>query len=272
MNKEKKKIKVDISDIKFLIGGIILLLIPIIFLIFMSSSSNSGGSVYQARNRLGAHKKAFSFTRRKSTLGEKPKGTSSKTGGNLSSIESKISKAERQWEAVVKNIKNAKPYIPPSVKSLPKNQRQFYEAQMNKDMRFASMLMETGDLVGAKKICLDILKSEPDNMVLRFMASGKLCDIYEAEGNILALKKEFARYIDLMSNLKIKGFKANNLKMAMMSFNKMAIKGSQLANYGKVKNHMSKTIQKYDMGGKISEKQLTDETVDFFRLFPATNR
>ncbi len=268
---EKKPIKIDVSDIKFLILGIVLLIVPILIIFYVSSGSKRGGAINSAKSRLGMNKKAFSFTRvQKASYGQKPKNVA---GGSFSSSGSSgrrgPSKPDDEWKAAVDRIMKAKAYIPPQVQALPKEQRWYYEAEMNKDIRMANVYLAQGNLAQAKKLCKELLKSEPDNVVLRLMASGNLCEIYEREGDTNSLRKEFYRYLDLITKLKIDGFKVDNLKVGIMSISKLALKGKQMTSDPRISANIASSLKQSNLSGKISESEAVDNSLKLFRSFPA---
>lgn len=256
--------KVDLSDLKVLVIGIVLLIIPVFFMLFMFNRSGAQKATSSAKDRLGMHKTAFSFQRKAS---DHPAGK-----GAVAAPASKPVTPEKQWEAAFERIASAKTYIPPQIKALPPQERKYYEAEMNNEIRMANLLISQGRLDEAKALCDKILQTEHENEFLRFMASGNLCDIYDSRGDVASLRKEFLRYLDLLEGLKINGFEAKNVKAGYMAMNKMLLDFDKIRQDPGVRQHIADVIKKHQRDGNVSVDQLLDETMVYLKNFPSTVR
>jgi hypothetical protein len=255
--------KVDLSDLKVLVIGIVLLIIPIIFLVFNFSRSGKKDLSSTARDRLGMHKSAFSFKR---TASEHPAGRTAPAPAV------KAVPPEKEWAAAFERISTAKAYIPPQIAALPKNARKYSEAEMNTAIRTSNVLIKQGRFDEAKAICDTILKTESENEFLRFMASGNLCNIYDSTGDIASLRKEFLRYLDLLESLKIKGFAAANVKAGYLAMNKMLLDFDKIRSDPGVRAHVGDVLAKHQRDGNVSVDQVLDETLSYLRNFPSDKK
>jgi len=256
--------KVDLSDLKVLIVGIVLLIIPVVFMLFIFNRGGGQKATSSAKDRLGMHKTAFSFQRKAS---EHPAGK-----GTVAAPSAKPVTPEKQWEAAFERIASAKAYIPPQILALPPQERKYYEAEMNNEIRMANLLISQGRLNEAKALCDKILKTEHENEFLRFMASGNLCDIYDATGDVASLRKEFLRYLDLLESLKINGFEVKNVKAGFLAMNKMLLDFDKIRQDPGVRQHIADVIKKHQRDGNVTVDQLLDETLVYLQNFPSTVR
>lgn len=254
--------KVDLSDLKVLVIGVILLVIPVLFMLFSFNRGTGQKASSSAKDRLGMHKSAFSFQRKAS---DHPAGK-----GKAAAPAPKIVSPEKQWEAAFERIASAKAYIPPQIKALPTNDRKYYEAEMNTDIRMSNLLISQGRFDDARAICDRILKTESENEFLRFMASGNLCDIYDSTGDVAALRKEFLRYLDILEGLKIKGFEAKNVKAGYLAMNKMLLDFDRIRKDPGVRAHIADVIKNHQRDGNVSVDQVLDETLVYLKNFPST--
>lgn len=256
--------KVDLSDIKVLVIGVVLLIIPIIVILLNFGSPGKKELSTSARDRLGMHKSAFSFQR---TASQHPAGK-----GGAAAPAVKIIPPEKQWAEAFERISTARAYMPPQVAALPKSERKFFEAEMNTEIRTANALISQGRYDEARTICDNILKTETENEYLRFMASGNLCDIYDSTGDVAALRKEFLRYLDLLESLKINGFEVANVKSGYLSMNKMLLDFSKIRADSGIKAHVGDIVAKHQRGGSVTSEQLLDETLSYLKNFPSDKK
>lgn len=256
--------KVDIADTKVLVVGVVLLIIPIMFMLFVANRPGQKRASSRAHDRLGMHKKAFSFQRKS----QHPAGKSAS-----SATARKVLPPEQEWSDVVERISRSRAYIPPQIAAMPKEKRQYYEAEMNTEIRTANMLISQGRLDEAKAICEQILRTEEENQFLRFMASGNLCDIYNETGNIAALKKEFLRYLDLMEKLNLKGFEAGKIKEGYLAMNRLILDFDKVKSNPEIRSQLSDIIAKSKRPGTdLSADQVLDQTFGYLKSFPADMR
>lgn len=256
--------KVDLSDIKVLAVGIVLLIIPLLFLLLNFSTFGKKELSSSARDRLGMHKSAFSFQRTASQY------TAGK--GKALPTAARVVSPEKQWEEAFKRISTAKAHVPPQIAAMPKSKRKYFEAEMNTEMRTANALIAQKRYDEARVICDNILKTETENEYLRFMASGNLCTIYDATGNVAALRKEFLRYLDLLESLKIDGFEVNNAKTGYLAMNKMILDFKKVRADPAVRAHIQELLSKNQHQGNVTVDKLLDETLAGFTSFPSTKK
>ncbi len=256
--------KVDIGDTRVLVVGVILLIIPILFMLFVVNRPGQKRASSGAHDRLGMHKKAFSFQRK-----------SQHPAGKMASAASarKVLPPEQEWSDMVERISRSRAYIPPQIAAMPKEKRQYYEAEMNTEIRTANMLISQEKFDEAKAICEQILRTEDENNFLRFMASGNLCDIYNATGDVAALKKEFLRYLDLMEKLNLKGFETKNVKAGYLAMNRLILDFEKIKSNSEMRSQISETIAKNKRPGtELSTDEAMEHAFKYWKNFPADMR
>ncbi|MBU1108681.1 MAG: hypothetical protein KKB51_18540 [Candidatus Riflebacteria bacterium] len=266
-NKEAKSLvkKVDMGDMRILVIGIILLIIPILFILFNFTRSSKNDVINSTRDRLGMSKAAFSFKR---TASQHP---ASKSGAGPRVPAVQVS-PEKEWSQAVDRISKAKAYVPPQIAAMPKNDRKYYEAEMNNDIRNANMMISQRRFDEAQVICEEILRTESENEFLRFMASGNLCTIFDEKGDVPALRKEFLRYLDLLESLKINGFTAKNVKAGYLSMNKMLLDFGKIRVDPLVRSHVQEIIKQNNAEGVTNVDSVLDDTLGYLKNFPSTKK
>ncbi|HNV69609.1 MAG TPA: hypothetical protein PKO06_07935 [Candidatus Ozemobacteraceae bacterium] len=245
----EKLSKIDFSDIRVLLVGLVLLCIPLLFLVYIMRAPGGGGfGMSGAREKLEVTgRKGFSFARR-----EAPAQKTGWTGGSAGSP-FVPSAAESEWNSAVARIEQES-YNAPDVPGMTPEGKMLLEAELNPKMRRAQMFMNANRPKEALPILEEILDNPNSNPVLQLSASSLLCEMYEKEGKTAELAAEFKRLMSLMSKVpKIGGFAAN-LEYAMKEMSKIPLmlqkwksdpRGSQQIQDFLTKNNMKVTPDEY---------------------------
>ncbi len=201
----EKLSKIDFSDIRVLLVGLVLLCIPLLFLVYIMRAPGGGGfGMSGAREKLEVTgRKGFSFARK-----EAPSQKSGWTGGSSASPFVPAS-AENEWNSAVSRIEQETPSVA-DMPGMTAEAKMLLEAELNPKLRRAQMFMNANRAKEALPLLEEILDNPNSSPVLQLSASSLLCDMYEKEGKTAELAAEFKRLMALMSKLpKIGGFAAN---------------------------------------------------------------
>ncbi|EKD81284.1 MAG: hypothetical protein ACD_39C01874G0001 [uncultured bacterium] len=160
--------------------------------------------------------------------------------------------------------------MPPQIAALPPSERKYFEAERHTGIRNANALISQGRFDEAQALCEEILRTENENEFLRFMASGNLCTIYDEKGDVAALRKEFLRYLDMLENLKIKGFTTKNVKAGYLSMNKMLLDFGKMRADPVVRSHVQEIIKQNNAEGVATVDSVLDDTLGYLKNFPSS--
>lgn len=180
--------KIDPSDIRVLVVGLILLIIPVIFLLFQSRRPAGGFAVDGVKERLVSGRGGFSFIQKSG--GAKP----------ASAVLYAPPKTEKQWNDVVQRVISAPPPAR-MFEGYPPTTKGYLEAQFDPRVRRANLLLEQGTPSEAVKILQELLEEETDNPFLHLTASQRLCRYYQANGMKELEEKEFMRLLEVMRRI-----------------------------------------------------------------------
>ena len=256
---QKQLEEIDLSDSKSLIAALLLLLVPVLFLIYNTSKVEKTQRSKESIKKLAKSKnrKGFSFVQ------------SSRQNATFFSSAPKIhtqTKAETEWEnAIEQTLNSAK--VPDKIKFLPKEKRQYWEAEYDPQVRMANYEMENGNFDTAKDLCKSILERESDNYLLKFQASGNLCKMYKLQGEEKNFQKEFKRYLELLEKIKFPGFSAGPIKSGMAAMKKIVANLPKMRINPSVRQAVSKALQERGLSGKMIVDEVFNRTEKYFREF-----
>ncbi len=254
----KQKIEeVDFSDIRLLVVGIFLVLLPLLILLFYSEKAKNSESrtlKNLQQYSISKNRKGFSFTSNTPTTA----GIFSKTPKFFSS-----KKSENEWEKAIKRTQEDN-QLPAKIRMLPKDKRDFWEANMDPQIRMANYEMENGKFDHAMKLCEEILDRDSNNYLLKFQASGNLCKMYKLLGNEKAYEKEFQRYLSFLEKIKYPGFSAGPLTAGMKGMQKLVSSLPKMRVNPQVRASIEKAIAERGLTGKMTVDAVFDQTQAFF--------
>ncbi len=248
MNGEDKKNpleKIDPSDVRVLVVGLILLIIPVIFLTYQSRGPKGGFSSGNVKERLASGRGGFSFIQK------------SGGGKQAAAAVSAPPKVDKQWNDVVQRVMSA----PPPVRMFdgyPPTAREYLQAQYDPRVRQANFLLEQGNPKEAVKILQDILEEETDNPFIHLAASHRLCRYYQANGMKELEEKEFARLLEVMRRIP----EMNNIAQYMRGCMEFVRKSPDLIAKYSQDPAVRQYLQEYTgrPGMPVNTGQLMDQT------------
>ncbi|HOT28163.1 MAG TPA: hypothetical protein PLU72_08225 [Candidatus Ozemobacteraceae bacterium] len=246
-NDEKKHPleKIDPSDVRVLVVGLILLVIPVIFLVYQSRGPKGGFSSGTVKERLASGRGGFSFIQK------------SGGGKQVAAAVSAPPKVDKQWNDVVQRVMSA----PPPARMFdgyPPTAKEYLQAQYNPLIRRAGFLFEQGSPVEAVKILQGILEDETDNPFLHFAASHRLCRYYQANGMKDLEEKEFARLLEIMRRIP----EMSNIAQYMRGCMEFVRKSPDLIAKYSQDPSVRQYLQEYTgrPGMPVGSRQLMDQT------------
>ena len=186
--------KVDFSDIRVLIAGLVLLLVPVFFILYLSSGSEKGELSRQKIKSMARRKNIFNYSKKKlakkKSLGKK----SGDKGSSWFSSESPEKKAQRELEQAFKTVQRSRRSVsfPPGTTN---TQRQAYNAEMNPFICRGNGALENGKLSEAEQMFERALDESRDNIFQKVYALGGLMAVYKAKKDQKSYEKAFEQYM-----------------------------------------------------------------------------
>ena len=220
--------KVDFSDIRILLVGVILLLIPVAFLLFTLSQDTRGGfGQSSAQERLMNRKAVFNFAPPAPTSmaggpggssgvggggtgfpggssgGAGSYGTGAGAGGGLSGGGGPAYAPEavnRELEEALKILERA-PQPEINIPGMTPDQKLGLQADLNPSYRKGCGQLEYNDLAAAEQAFRDAIDQSSNNPFLRMNALGGLVEVYHRQGRQKELGEALARFAEAVKNL-----------------------------------------------------------------------
>jgi tetratricopeptide (TPR) repeat protein len=258
--------KIDFSDIRVLVVGLILLLVPVLFIFYLSSGSEKGELSRQKIKSMARRKNIFNYSKKKI---EKKAGsagkTSGKTGSSWFSSESPEKKVQRELEQAFKTVQRSRRSVtfPPGTTH---TQRQAYNAETNPLICRGNGALENGNLSEAAQMFERALDESRDNVFQKVFALGGLMSVYEAKNDRESYEKAFEQYMHWVGQLP-PGYGGGDLRYAVKNAY-MALKHLQeSADPAKV----SQAIAKIKTPGEsiLPESEMKKGLSEALKVFPA---
>ncbi|RCK79465.1 MAG: hypothetical protein OZSIB_4219 [Candidatus Ozemobacter sibiricus] len=199
----KKLKKIDPSDIRILVIGLVLLVIPVVIFFLRTRAPEGGFAGSGLRESLHTGRRGFSFVQQQ----EADRGGRGPAPASLY----KSAKVDSEWRSAVETIARA-PLELPNIEGMSLETKQVFAADLDPELRQANAFLNSGQLAKAQDLYLSVLARDTDNPFLKFYASANLCSVYERLGKTEELAKEFRRMVALMARLPKLGFEAELAK------------------------------------------------------------
>lgn len=189
--------KIDASDIRVLIAGIVLLIIPFLFLLFFSGGSSHKISQEKMKTMV-SRKNVFNFGGNQPGSSVSPTGKSAVTGWFDSSSPEK--KVELELEDAFKMVKRSQrsERFPPSATE---DQKQAYRAEHNPMLTEGRGELERGNFALAETLFLKAFDESGGNVFQQVYAAGALCELYELTQDQKKLEAAFKQFMELVGKL-----------------------------------------------------------------------
>ncbi|GAB4269723.1 MAG: hypothetical protein Kow0029_05940 [Candidatus Rifleibacteriota bacterium] len=210
--------KIDFSDLRILLIGVVLLIIPLIFLLMFSGSGKTKKFSQQRIKTMVNRKSIFNFgNQRKDRISAGSSATTSqkKTGGWFGS-ESPEKKVQRELEEAMKIVQRSRrnERFPPGIS---REQREAYRAEHNPYITDGNGELERGNLAEAEKLFLLAYEEGKNNVFQQVYAIGGLLEVYSRMKDQKKYEEAFKIYMELVGKLP-KDFGGGDLQASVRDF------------------------------------------------------
>lgn len=189
--------KIDASDIRVLVTGVVLLIIPAIFILFFSGGSSHKISQEKMKTMV-SRKNVFNFGGNQPGSSAPASGKSVGTGWFESSSPEK--KVELELEDAFKMVKRSQrsERFPPSATE---DQKQAYRAEQCPMLTEGRGELERGNFAQAEVLFQKALDDAGGNVFQQVYAAGALCELYEITQDQKKLEAAFKQFMELVSKM-----------------------------------------------------------------------
>lgn len=208
--------KIDFSDTRFMLIGILLLLIPIVYLFFFMKVTEKQSVTTRISFADPGKQSAFSLTAStKTAAATRAKSVAPAVNPKENTIEAEL---ERAWSKVQSAPRRMS--LPPD---LPKETRQMLEVEDDPMIAEANALFDEGDLAAAEKAYTAALSSSASNNFKELHAWGGLMEVYLLTGNKEKFREAFKNYALTAQKLnKVYGPLADDVSRAYEMFEQIS--------------------------------------------------
>jgi tetratricopeptide (TPR) repeat protein len=221
--------KLDLSDVRLLLIGIVLFVIPMFYLFFVVGIRDKT-AVQRSYTQSPSRQSAFNLTssRSKKAAAANSKNRSIGVSPRVDVIEDELN---RTWANIQKVPRR---YNYPA--NLPRDTKLMLEAEDSEILSEANSLLDGCDYEGAEKAYLEAIKNSGSNEFLELYALGGLMEVYQMTGNIIKFREAFGKYVNVAQQLKhVYGPLADNIARAQQMFEQLA-----KADPAKVREHLTR--------------------------------
>ncbi len=202
-NQEPKKIlkKIDMSDVRVLIAGVVLLIVPVLVLIYFSSSGNNKKISQQKMKTMVARKNVFNFGSTQSgAAGSSGGGRGKGTGSGWFASSTPEKHVAYELEEAMKLVKRsrASERFPPGTNE---EQKDAYRAEHYPLLVEGKGEIEKGNFALAETLLLKALEESGGNVFQQVYTVGALCELYELTQDKVKLEAAFKQFMDLVGKL-----------------------------------------------------------------------
>ncbi|MFZ5952944.1 MAG: tetratricopeptide repeat protein [Candidatus Rifleibacteriota bacterium] len=205
---EEKKLKdyikkVDFSDLRVLLVGVVLLVIPIAFLLWLGTSG-SNKRLSQDRMRTMVNRKSiFNFGPEKGQQKSMPASSvksGEKSGSGWFADESPEKKVQRELEDAMKIVERSRrpENFPPGTTEM---QKQAYRAEHHPSMIYGNAALEEGRVAEAEKFFEQAFEDARDNPFQRVYALGGLLEVYSRKGDYAKHEQVFKLFMEWVGKM-----------------------------------------------------------------------
>jgi len=208
--------KIDFSDTRFMLIGILLLLIPIVYLFFFMKVTEKQSVTTRISFADPGKQSAFSLTASaKTAAATRAKSVAPAVNPKETSIEAELERAWSKVQSVPRRMN-----LPPD---LPKETRQMLEVEDDPMIAEANALFDEGDLAAAEKAYAAALSSSASNNFKELHAWGGLMEVYLLTGNKDKFREAFKNYALTAQKLnKVYGPLADDVSRAYEMFEQIS--------------------------------------------------
>ncbi len=222
--------KLDLSDIRLLLAGIILFVLPLFYLFFVAGIGDNRAPT-KSYTQSVSRQSAFNLTapRSKQIRGKK---VTKKSNFSLSPRSEQIeAELDRSW-ARIQKIPRRNNY--PA--NLPKDTRLMLEAEDNETLSLGNSLLDGCDFSEAEKAFRLAISNAGSNEFIELHAYGGLMEVYQLTGDIVKFRQAFGNFVKVAQQLKrVYGPLSDNIARAQQMFEQLA-----KADPAKIREHLTR--------------------------------
>lgn len=179
--------RIDISDTRFLVTGIILLLIPILYLFFHARSGDKQTVTTRISLADPGKQSAFNLTSTSRTAAaERARSVAPAVNPHETTVEAELERAWSKVQSVPRRLN-----LPPDI---PKETRQMLEVEDDPLLSEANSLFDQGDMAAAEKAYTKALGNSNNNHFKELHAWGGLMEVYLITGDKEKFREAFKNY------------------------------------------------------------------------------
>ncbi len=191
--------KIDFSDMKVLLVGVVLLIIPLIVLYLVTGSGRSRKMSVHRMKTMVNRKKIFNFAQ----SGKKSGGLSSQAGVKASKSwlsQDPEKKVVRELEDAFKVVQRStrRERFPPGTN---KYKKQAYRAEHHPLITEATGKLEYGHLAEAEGLFAQAFEQAGNNVFQKVYALGGLCEVYSRQNNQQKYEQAFKLFTEWVAKL-----------------------------------------------------------------------
>ncbi len=228
MHKEFKEFfeKLDLSDVRLLIVGILVFMMPVFYFFFFSGARETTVRGTRLTHNRPGQQSAFNLTT------TTPKARVATPRSVLAQIDPPAQKIEREledsWNRIqaIPRIVSLPPDTPPDVRSM-------IEAEEDERLWEANSLLDQSNFDAAERAYKDVIENSGQNQFKELYAIGGLMEIYQLKGDMKSFRDAFSRYAKVAQQLQhVYGPLADNVARAYEMFEQITrIDSGKLREY-----------------------------------------
>lgn len=243
--------KVDFSDIRLLIVGVVLLLIPIAYLSYSSRSTLTDKDIFIPGVAGKGGRQAFSFIQKQQKAAQ-AQGRDTRTLFQPANLES-------NWTSAVEKIRNRPTkYVDTGRET--QISRMIFEADIHPDLKKAEELLYLNRPQEVIALAMQIMKQETENPLIQFLACSYLCGAYDQLEMQDEMKAAMEKLAELYGKLPNFGFRAN-IAAGMKNMGPAHQILSKLGEDTTVRQYIDSTLRKEGISDKMTVESVIDSTV-----------
>ncbi|MDN5278808.1 MAG: hypothetical protein PWR01_2773 [Clostridiales bacterium] len=257
--------KIDFSDVRILIVGIVLLIIPLLFLFLFTGSGKNKRFSQERMKTMVNRKSIFNFGSQsaKKTSSRSIKGE--KSGGSWFSKETPEKKVQRELEAAFKVVQRSRrsERFPIGTTRV---QKEAYRAEHHPLITSGNGALEEGKVAEAAKLFEQAYQEAGDNVFQRVYALGGLCEAYSRMGDHEKHDQAFKLFMEWVAKMPREAG-GGDLQAAVRNAYLTLKQLKESADPGKVSQELSKLEMIRD--GHIQSANVSRGLSKALAVFPA---
>jgi tetratricopeptide (TPR) repeat protein len=191
--------KVDFSDMKVLLVGVVLLIIPLIVLYLVTGSGRSRKLSVNRMKTMVNRKKIFNFAQSGQKSSSLPAQASQKNSKSWLAQDPE-KKVVRELEEAFKQVQRStrRERFPPGIS---RHKKQAYRAENHPLITEAAGKLEYGHLAEAEELFEQAFDQAGDNVFQKVYALGGLCEVYSRQNNQQKYEQAFKLFAEWVAKL-----------------------------------------------------------------------